>query len=397
MKKDGKKMILSALIIVSCIGVAYAAGGVEDSYHGQLGRSEAYGGSGNGLGMLEKWCALPNFNLAEQGQPAWEDNCGQACHIGASWSASNPNPDCIRCHQSDTGGAGLTEAPTVAKCMTCHKKDTAKRGDIFEASHDVHIAAGKDCQYCHPRLTDDEYSTYSDHQIAKGTVIDTTEDTVEGSMDTCADCHGLTPHHRNVRCGSKLDNHCDEVACEVCHTGLRPGSALASRTWAEFTDAGKPVTVKRGTDWLPDHKWYSSEGVTGHLPILGYTDLKDYPGAKICAFNPVIVTWFIRTSTSDLDDSIVVADVKAADANGDQITTVDEMRAYNNAQYPDATLVTRDMNFQISHSVTKEDAFNCDDCHGDGGWVLDWDQLGYDDDPRQKSCDGDSRHKGDRR
>lgn len=384
-------MILSALLVVSCIGVSYTAigteegiGGVEDSYHGQLGISEAYNddGWGNGLGMLEKWCALPNFNLEEQGQPAWEGSCGK-CHIGASWSVSKPDPDCTRCHENAVPTVG--DKPTVAKCMTCHSKDTAKRGDVFDADNDVHIAKGMNCQDCHPRLSDYK----SDHQIAKGTVIDTTEDTMEGTMETCADCHGLTPHRHNVRNGGMLDMHYDEVACEVCHTGLRPGSALASRTWAEFTSDGTPVTEKRGTDWLPEHKWYHSEGFLGHLPILGYTDLKDFPEAKIYAFNPVSVTWFIETSTSDLDDSIVVADVKAADTDGDRITTVAEMQEYdgNNDGYPDypyATLVTEDMNFQISHSVTKEDAFNCDDCHGDTGWVLDWNQLGYDGDPRHK-------------
>ena len=394
MKKAGERMIISALLVVSCIGVSYADIGdrVGASYHGQLGMSSDYNvsGWGNGLGMLEKWCALPNFNLAEQEQPAWEGKCG-SCHIGASWSASKPEPECIKCHEGsiDTGLA----APTVAKCMTCHSKDTSKRGDLFDDSHDVHIATGMNCQSCHPRLSDAEYSEYSDHQIAKGTVIDTSEDTVEGSMDTCADCHGLTPHRHNVAHGGMLDKHCDEVACEVCHTGLRPGSALESRTWAKFTAAGaagKPVTVWRDPNWLPDHKWYSSEDVEGHLPILGHTDMKEDPGAKIYAFNPVTVTWFIRTSNLlKLDDSIVVADVKAA-ANGDSETTVAEMQAYDgdgdgNADYPTATLVTEDMNFQISHSVTaKEDAFTCDDCHGDGGWVLDWTQLGYDADPRHK-------------
>ena len=415
MKKAGKRTILitlSALLVVFCIGVSYAAttGGVEDSYHGQLGRIN---GGGNGLGMLEKWCALPYFNLEEQGQTAWETKCG-SCHIGASWSASKSIANCSLCHQT-TGSdkpTGLTEAPTVDKCMTCHKKDTAKRGDVFDAENDVHIAAGMNCQDCHPRLSDE----YSDHQIAKGTVIDTTEDTMEGSMYTCADCHGLRPHHHNVKHGGKpdkdcdevaceerirhklqreylmLDKHCDEVACEVCHTGLRPGSALASRTWAKFNADGKPVTEMRGTDWLPEHKWYSSENVKGHLPILGYTEHKDYQGAKIYAFNPVTVTWFITgEENSDLDDSIVVADVKAADADEDSETTEAEMRAYNNAQYPTATLVTEDMNFQISHSVTKEDAFNCDDCHGDTGWVLDWTQLGYDADPRHKGNIGKKR------
>ena len=408
MKNAGKRTILitlSALLVVFCIGVSYAAttGGVEDSYHGQLGRID---GEGNGLGMLEKWCALPNFNLEEQGQKVWETKCG-SCHIGASWSESKDKPDCTCCHEGSTD-TELT-APTVAKCMSCHSKDTSKRGDVFDAENDVHIAAGMNCQDCHPRLSDE----YSDHQIAKGTVIDTTEDTMEGSMYTCADCHGLMPHRHNARHGGKLDKdcdevaceerirhklqrrdlmldkHCDEVACEVCHTGLRPGSALASRTWAEFTDAGKPVTVKRGTNWLPEHKWYHSEGVSGHLPILGYTELKDYKGAKIYAFNPVSVTWFIETSTSDIKDNIVVADVKAADANGNGITTVDEMQEYDgdddgmDPDYPEATLLTEYMNFQISHSVTK-DAFNCDDCHGDTGWVLDWTQLGYDGDPCHK-------------
>jgi len=237
MKNTGKmiiSIILMALLVVASIGVSYAdiEDRVENSYHGQLGRI-ADEGWGNGLGMLEKWCALPNFNLGEQGQSALEDDCG-GCHIGASWSASEPEPDCTRCHGGSIGNK-LT-APTVAKCMDCHKKDTSKRGDVFDADNDAHIAAGMNCQDCHPRLSD----KYSNHQIAKGTVIDTTEDTMEGSMDTCADCHGLTPHSHTVSHGGALDKHCDEVACEVCHTGLRPGCALASREWNEFTELGKP-------------------------------------------------------------------------------------------------------------------------------------------------------------
>ena len=417
MKRAGKwifSIIISVLLLLSFIGVSHAntAGGdpvgdtVEYSYHGQLGRSEAYGGWGNGLGMLEKWCALPNFNLKEEGQDAWEAKCGK-CHIGANWSTSRNTTDCTLCHQSPAGGKGPGEAPTKDKCMTCHWKDTSKRGDVFKAasntsnasdddiclaiasrgdvfsaSNDVHIAAGMNCQFCHRRLEDEK----SDHQIAKGRVIDTTEDTMEGTMLLCVDCHGSKPHTDRVGQGDELDEHLDKVACEVCHTGLRPGNALESRRWNEFTETGKPVTVKRWTDWLPEHKWYQSEGVTGHLPILGYTELKDYPGAKIYPFNPVTVTWFIKTSTSPLDDNIVVADVKAADANGDRITNVTEMRTYDgdndgNPDYPDATLVTEDMNFQISHSVTAKDAFTCGDCHCNSGWVLNWTQLGYDGDP----------------
>lgn len=52
--------------------------------------------------------------------------------------------------------------------------------------------------------------------------------------------------------------------------------------------------------------------------------------------------------------------------------------------YPNAMLVTADMNFSISHSVPhKEMAFKCRDCHGRNGWVLNWNQLGYAKDPRK--------------
>jgi len=56
-------MIVITLLLVLSINPAntQAKDVVESSYHGQLGRSPALGGWGNGLGMLEKWCALPNL------------------------------------------------------------------------------------------------------------------------------------------------------------------------------------------------------------------------------------------------------------------------------------------------------------------------------------------------
>jgi hypothetical protein len=45
--------------------------------------------------------------------------------------------------------------------------------------------------------------------------------------------------------------------------------------------------------------------------------------------------------------------------------------------------------FNVSHSVVpKEEAFNCSDCHGDTGFVLDWEALGYYGDP----ADGGMMH-----
>ncbi|MBW1717454.1 MAG: hypothetical protein JRJ77_16810, partial [Deltaproteobacteria bacterium] len=70
------KAVKSSVIFVSMVSLALflylpraqAKDVVESSYHGQLGKSQALGGWGNGLGMLEKWCALPNFSFEKQGR-----------------------------------------------------------------------------------------------------------------------------------------------------------------------------------------------------------------------------------------------------------------------------------------------------------------------------------------
>ena len=87
----------------------------------------------------------------------------------------------------------------------------------------------------------------------------------------------------------------------------------------------------------------------------------------------------LKKSNSDFDDVIITPTVKAADVNADRTVTVEEMRTvYNKAE-----LVTADMNFSINHSVVPANlAFECKDCHGRNGWVLDWEQLGYKNDPK---------------
>ena len=133
----------------------------------------------------------------------------------------------------------------------------------------------------------------------------------------------------------------------------------------------------RAPGWIPEHKWYTGTKL-GHLPILGSTDLM----AKIYPFNVVQVTWFIETSGSALDDVIIVPEVKAADADNDGVTTVEEMRKYQKGKYSDATLVTREFSFSVSHSIVpSEDAFGCFDCHGKNAYVLNWEELGYVKDP----------------
>lgn len=361
-------LLIVSLAVLSYSTSAQATDVVERSYHGQLGRSPALGGWGNGLGMLEKWCALPNFSFEKQGRiKGWMKQCGQ-CHTSSYRDPATGKTDCTLCHETKDGKGD----PTVEQCMKCHVKDCAKRGDVFDEEHSVHLAVGMRCQDCHERLSD----PHSDHQFAKGYAIDTTEDTMEGTL-SCLTCHEQRPHS-NVDEGDILDSkHVQKIACVTCHTGPRPGKALKSRKWNEFTEKGKPVTTMRSPGWIPVHKWYAGKKL-GHLPMLGSTELM----SKIYPFNAVEVTWFIEHSGAALDDVIIVPEVKAADANNDRVTTVEEMRKYQNGKYNDATLVTKEFNFSITHSIKpSEQAFKCFDCHGKNAYVLNWEELGYVKDP----------------
>jgi methanogenesis multiheme c-type cytochrome len=361
-------LLMVSLASFICPHSAKAKDVVESSYHGQLGRSPALGGWGNGLGMLEKWCALPNFSFEKQGRiKGWIEQCGK-CHTSSYRDPATGKTDCTLCHETRDGKG----EPTIAQCVKCHVKDYAKRGDMFDEDHDIHLEVGMRCHDCHERLTD----SHSDHQFAKGYAIDTTEDTMEGTL-TCLKCHEERPHYK-VDEGEILDSkHVNKIACVTCHTGPRPGKAIKSRTWNEFTKDGNPVTKMKSPGWIPNHKWYTGKKL-GHLPILGSTDLM----AKIYPFNVIEVTWFIETSGSELDDVIIVPEVKAADANNDKVTTVEEMRKYQKGKYSDATLVSREFNFSVSHSIVpSQKAFNCFDCHGKNAYVLNWQELGYVKDP----------------
>lgn len=363
-------LYLILLSLLAGFSAPLQAGGIADSYHGQLGYP-------NGTGMLEKWCALPNFSFDQQGGiEGWLDQgCGN-CHVGADWNTDRSSANCFFCHQK-----GNFEQVAISGCMHCHSKDTAKRGDLFTAETDVHVAAGMLCQDCHLRFEDKR----SDHQFLKGTALDTTEPTMEGTLSCTRFCHSSGPHGGGPN-GDKLDQHTEKVACETCHTGARPAAALASRSWNVFDSLGTVKTTKRPAGWFPQYKWYDNTGpgLAGDydIPILGHDERRDVAGARIYPFNDVTVTWFVKSSDSALDDIIPVPEVKAADANGDGTVTVGEMQAV----YPDATLLTRQVSFSINHSVLPvEQALDCHDCHGASGWVLDWSMLGYSEDPGGQS------------
>jgi methanogenesis multiheme c-type cytochrome len=178
--------------------------------------------------------------------------------------------------------------------------------------------------------------------------------------------------------GDILDaKHVNKIACVTCHASPRLGKAIESRSWNKFTKDGAPVTKIRNPGWIPANKWYTGKEL-GPFPLLKPTELM----AKIHPFNVVTFTWFVEKADSPLDDIIPVPEVKAADANNDGETTVEEMRQYDKGKYKEATLLTREFNFSISHSIVPSNkAFTCDHCHGEDAHVINWKELGYIEDP----------------
>jgi hypothetical protein len=353
---------------------------VEMSYHGHLGHLSISDDGVTGSG------------------PTWTTRCG-GCHIGGkfdnkdltlgvnTWTRDpvRLTVDCARCHNK--AGGELT-APTNDKCMSCHGKEIAKRG--YDQTKDVHMVDhGMLCQDCHFRFTDAD----SDHQLAKGTVLDTSMEIAKDTMDggcSAAACHGPTPHTHPVF-GGTLNTLHTKIACETCHTGLRKGGlALKTRSW----QSGAVANTKRGDYWVPFHKWYDGSGspttwpADGHLPILSADEMKDNPGAKIYPFNNIEVTWWLkntgRPAEPPYDDVIPNTVAAAATTFFGGTPTQAQMRSYDydgdtNPDYPDAKLVTDTVSFNVSHSV--EASFTCGDCHGWANYVMEWADLGYPTEP----------------
>lgn len=214
---------------------------------------------------LGKRNVINNFCISTQ------SNIGacSSCHIGYGWKddsfdfASQENVDCLVCH--DTSGlydkqklrGGKTSnldkiaqqvGPTTrTSCGTCHFKGgggkAVKHGDLdpsFDAPDtfiDVHMDADGlnfTCSTCH---TTDAHMVTGSRYTATGK--DTTGQDYPGkkadiSRATCVSCHGDRPMKND-----KLNDHTDKIACQTCHIPHFARGDYASKTWWDWSTAGK--------------------------------------------------------------------------------------------------------------------------------------------------------------
>lgn len=250
-----------------------AAGQVKQSIHWTWDATNPL--TGQRLGkqrIMNSFCGSPISN---------EPRC-TSCHAGYDWTDLRKTPeengatvDCLVCHDrsgiykklaTDAGhplytprviNGKLTDPPDLAKaamsvgssqranCGACHFNggggDGVKHGDLDSSlikpprALDVHMAAdgaNMSCAACH---------TFNDHKPS-GSRYTTTAIDAHGldlphddkNRATCESCHGVAPHRQG-----KLNDHTDRVACQTCHVPEFARGGVATKTWWDWSTAGR--------------------------------------------------------------------------------------------------------------------------------------------------------------
>jgi octaheme c-type cytochrome (tetrathionate reductase family) len=159
--------------------------------------------------------------------------------------------------------------PGRDNCGNCHffggGGDNVKHGDLSTAllnpsPHvDVHMSpdgANMVCVDCH--VGDGHEWPGSRYQ---GTLFDTSSKRA-GRRNTdvlaCNSCHTSEPHAKLSLKGAKLNDHTDRVACQTCHIPEFAKGGVATKTWWDWSTAGK----------LKDGKPYAEEDEKGRHTYL---------------------------------------------------------------------------------------------------------------------------------
>lgn len=289
-----------------------------------------------GKTLGKKWAAN-NFC----GSPISNEPRCTSCHAGYGWTdknfdfANQNNVDCLACHDTtgtykkfgtDAGhplyadretepmegppGKKLFKAPdltTIAQhvgqpgrgnCGACHFNggggNGVKHGDLDSSlkapSRDLDVHMAKDganmvCSDCH---------TFNAHQPSGSRYAATAKDAHgldlpkdDHNRATCESCHGAVPHKE-----AKLNNHTSKVACQTCHIPAFARGGVATKTFWDWSTAGKmdangkPLFVKDehghlsysaakgdfkyGENLRPEYKWYN--GVVHQVSIVDKLD-----------------------------------------------------------------------------------------------------------------------------
>jgi len=351
-----------------------------------------------------------------------------SCHAGYGWKDASfdfhdsTHVDCLVCHDG-TGtyrksptGAGNPAAdvdllavarsvgnpPTLQNCGACHfyggGGDHVKHGDLDSSligasrEYDVHMSsdgAGFSCQDCHVTrkhvIQGNAFAVSPGHTNPIG----------------CTECHGEEPHENRY-----LNDH-QRVACQTCHipyfakkmpTMVRWDWSVAGQDLPPQPDEyGLPTYSKKKGRFVweknvePSYAWYDGTARVYSLGDLidpaGTVDLtepvgsKDEPGARIYPFK-------VHEGRQIYDTKRMVLIVPKLYGEGGYWQTFDwdqaarlGMASVGEDYSGSYGFVDTRMYWRLNHMVVPGDlALKCRDCHAAGD-RLDWEALGYGDDP----------------
>jgi len=349
-----------------------------------------------------------------------EDGNYMGTHIPFAIGAPS-DKSCNHCHAAEPYDhlVMVTETKNAYDFEVVFKKpkcDIYKRGFIWCLSEDVHYLGGMSCIDCH--------SSFREHQISKGGVLDCT---VANSLDfarfqTCSECHssGNTfnapiPNHDRLP-----SDHLETISCQTCHIPEKKFAAFDYMDWSTGDNRVKGAVVWKGGKMKPDEMavgGFSFQDIDGFKPTYAWFNAeynldqngdpwlpspseKDAPGGMIMPFNTVVVRWWDVGYDEDTPQEMRITEenkntsylhghtvnpadvVKAAknipdftsDVNGNGTfdigdITDDKLTALSEEirkEYPNAVIREVPIFFSLSHNVaSSEDALgnSCTDCH----------------------------------
>lgn len=373
-----------------------------------------------------------------------------SCHIGYGWKDKNfdftseVNVDCLVCHDTtDTykkfptaaghpnyqdkefpkGSKKIWKAPNLSQiaqnvgktrrenCGACHfyggGGDGVKHGDLDSSMTnpdkqlDVHL--GTDglnfaCSQCH--TTDGHEVSGSRYNLvakdSKG--VETPGKKPEGRA-TCESCHGMTPHPQTIN--NKINDHTDKVACATCHIPTYARGGVPTKTWWDWSTAGKkengkplnikneqgkPIYVtKKGTfEWgenlIPEYEWLSGDIAYKQLDekidpsavvkLNTFSGSYNDPNARIWPFKVMRGKQpYDKVNNTLALIHLFGKDKKAYWKSYDWNTAIQSAMDEAQAKYSgEHGFIETTLHWPLAHMVApKEKALGCNDCHSKEG------------------------------
>ncbi len=358
---------------------------------------------------------INNFCISVQSN--WQ-GC-TSCHAGYGWVddsfdfSQSDHVDCLVCHDlsgtyvKTTGGLPAEDVdlavaarsvgrPTRESCGGCHFKggggDAVKHGDLDSSlihprdRVDVHMGR-------HDMICTDCHRTQA--HVIQGRSVSVSMDNTH--RVTCLDCHAQKPH-----ADQRLNAHVAAVACQTCHipeVALREatkvhwdwsaaGQDLPEDTHEYLKKKGRFVYERKLT---PEYYWFDG---TVDRYLLG-DEIRETPptplnpprgtiGAPRARIWPFKVHRAVQIYDTVYRYLLVPKTVGAGgywtDFDWDEAARLGSKAAgiEYSGQYD---FTDTEMFWPLTHMVApKEQALECQACHGDQG-LLDWRALGYPGDP----------------